>query len=302
MPRIVVCGAAVFDITFAVPHWPQPNRSVHATHVGLSPGGKGLNTAVAAGRLGGDVAFVGCTGRDFIGDYLHDTLAQEHIDTQSIVRHPTARTSVVGMIVHEAVPGFIGAPDASKQLTPSDIERAFEPLQSGDVVLINFEIPHPIIEAALRQAKAKGAHTVLNPAPYFTTDSHVATYLSLVDTLIPNLHEAVLLTGDDSGNAPTLARTLLNNGVGAVCITQGDSGCTYVDQATTVSQAAISVEVVDTSGASDAFCAGYLVGLVEGLAIEQRLRFASAAAALACTAHGTMPAMPYRDAVDLLRS
>jgi ribokinase len=302
MPKIIVIGALVSDIIFEVPEWVQQNNAVHASHVTLSPGGKGLNQAVAARRLGGDVSLVGCVGRDVFGGELLSVLKTEDVNIDHVSQHETARTSMVGIIVKDNIPGFIGAPDASKKITEDDIQSALAELTSDDILLLGFEIPQPLIQVALQIGRDRGVTTVVNPAPYFTTDSFVLSYLHLVDILLPNKLEAQLLTESQSDNLDNLAQQLFAFGVKHVVMTHGESGSTFFDGSRKIEQPSFKVDVVDTTGASDAYVGAFCVGLAQGWSTEKTLEFASATAGLACTVHGTMSSMPSRQAVDDLLS
>lgn len=300
MPKIYVLGALVYDIIFDVPHWIQPENSVHAKHVTLSPGGKGLNQASAACRLGADVYLIGYVGDDAFGDELLSAMHIEGVHLDYVKKHPTARTSITAIIVDKGIPGFVGAPHASKEVTKADVENALANITADDVLLVDFEVPQTVVQHAFQLARKKGAKTVLNPAPFFTTDSFVLTYLPLVDILIPNKMEASLLTGNKSDDIAELADELMKLGVKQVCMTIGDQGSVFFDGKKQTKQTAFPVKVVDTTGASDAYVGAFCVGLVQGWTIEQTMEFASAASGLACTQHGTMSSMPTLEAVDKL--
>lgn len=300
MARIYVVGALVYDLVFDVPHWIQPNQVVHASHITFSPGGKALNQAVAASRLGADVALIGCVGEDMFGREMLRALQGEGVDSQHVQVLPQAQTSVASIIVHDHLPGFIGAPDASRKITEAGIRAALAGLLAGDVLLVNFEVTQALVPVVLEIGRAAGATTVLNPAPYFSTDRIVMSYLHLVDILIPNKSEAQLLTGRQSDQGEQLARWLLELGVKRVVLTNGEAGSIYVDAQQTIMQRAFRVEAIDTTGASDAFVGALCVGLTKGQPTEQMLEYASAAAAVACQTRGTMSSMPRSEAVSAL--
>lgn len=300
MARIYVVGALVYDLVFDVPHWIQPNQVVHANHITFSPGGKALNQAVAASRLGADVALIGCVGDDMFGREMLRALQGEGVDSQHVQTLPAARTSVASIIVKDQLPGFIGAPDASRKITEAGIRAGLSGLTADDVLLVNFEVTQALVPTVLAIGRAAGATTVLNPAPYFSTDQIVMSYLHLVDILIPNKAEAQLLTGRQSDQGEELARWLMDLGVGRVVLTNGEAGSIYVDARQTIRQRAFRIEAVDTTGASDAFVGALCVGLAQGHAIEQTLEFASAAAAVACLTRGTMASMPTLQSVSAL--
>ncbi len=301
MPRIVVIGALVYDLVFDVPDWVQPNRAVHASGLTISPGGKGLNQAAAASRLGAEeVRLVGCVGDDIFGAEMVEALQRVGVETAHIAVHPAARTSIAAIIVREQLPGFIGAPDASRRVSKSQIQQALADLRPGDVLLVGFETPQPLVAYALQLGRAAGVCTVVNPAPFFTRDAFVIDYLPLVDLLIPNMLEAQLLMNSQTDDVDQLGFGLLEKGVGRVVLTLGEAGSILYEPGGKLLQAAFPVAAVDTTGASDAFAGAFCVGLAQGWPSTRSLAFASAAAGLACTKPGTMTSLPERSQVEAL--
>lgn len=293
MPRIVVIGALVYDFVFEVPDWVTPNRAVHATAATMTPGGKALNQAAAAALLGAeDARLVGCVGQDMLGDAMLAALNEVGVNTRHVRRHREARTSIASIVVKDGVPGFIGAPEASRLVDEEQLQGALADLDAGDIVLVDFEIPQPLVQFALERARTAGAVTVLNPAPFFTRDSFVVGYLHLVDVLIPNKLEAQLILGSESEDLEFLARELLALGVKQVVLTIGELGSVLVEAACQLEQPAFALDIVDTTGASDAFVGAYCQGLALGWPTARTLEFASAAAGLACTKPGTMSSLP----------
>ena len=133
MARIYVIGALVSDMIFNVPDWVAPNRAVHASRVTLSPGGKALNQAAAACRLGADVTLAGCVGDDAFGDELRSSIQQVGVNVDHVLKHESAGTSIAAIVVKDNVPGFIGAPDASRKITAPNIRAALAHLSADDV-------------------------------------------------------------------------------------------------------------------------------------------------------------------------
>ena len=301
MSRIYVIGALVYDLVFDVPDWVEPNRAVHATQVTISPGGKALNQAAAASRLGADdVQLIGCVGDDIFGLEMINALQGVGVNTDHVRRHPSARTSIASIVVKDNLPGFIGAPDASRRVDRRQISQALSGLCAGDVLLVDFEIHQPVVQYALELGRAAGAITVLNPAPFFTRDAFVVDYLHLVDVVIPNLFEAQLILDTRSENLDWLAAQLQALGIKRVVLTIGESGSVLYEGDCKIEQPAFLLDAVDTTGASDAYVGAYCLGLARGWSAAHTLRFASAAAGLACTQRGTMSALPERSAVEAL--
>ncbi len=292
MARIYVIGALVFDMIFEVPDWVMPNRAVHASRVTLSAGGKALNQAAAACLLGADVKLVGCVGDDVFGAELRTAAARVGLDVDDVRVHESARTSLAAIVVKDNVPGFIGAPQASREITEDHIRDALTSIGADDVLLVDFEIPQALVQLALALGRRAGAVTVLNPAPFFTRDAFALTYLHLVDVIIPNKLEAQLLTDCSDDDPHELARRLFDLGVGRVAMTLGEEGSVFFEGDGHIEQPAFALPAVDTTGASDAFVGAYCRGLLDGWPTSTTLRFASAAAGLACAKHGAMSSMP----------
>lgn len=293
MPRIYIIGALVYDIVFDVPDWVAPNRAVHASQVTISPGGKALNQATAARRLGAeDVRLVGCVGDDVFGADMLRSLRHEGVNVDWVRQLESRRTSIASIVVKDSLPGFIGAPSASRMVSEDHIRAALDDLRQGDILLLGFEIPQPQVKFALQLGRGSGAITVLNPAPFFTRDAFVLDYLRLVDVIIPNLLEAQLILGSKSDDVDELASRLLQYGIGTVVLTLGEAGSLLYQAACRAEQPAFKLSVVDTTGASDAFVGAFCRALSLGWSQRKTLAFASAAAGLACTRRGTMSSLP----------
>ena len=296
MPRILVIGGLVYDIVFEVPDWVAPNQAVHARQATLSPGGKALNQATAARRLGAeDVQLVGCVGDDIFGAEMLAALRREGVNVEHVRQLPSVRTSIASIIVKDGQPGFIGAPEASRMVSEAQLRQALAEITPGDILLLNFEVPQHLTRLALQLGADAGAINVLNPAPFFTRDAFVADYLHLVDVLIPNKSEAQLILGSDSDDVDELAQALLQRGVGTVVLTIGEAGSLLYQGRQRIEQRAFELVAVDTTGASDAFVGAYCRCLAQSRSLRETLAFASAAAGLACTRRGTMASLPSLD-------
>lgn len=296
--RIFVIGGLVFDILFKLSRPLQTHDTIYADDLRLTPGGKGLNQTVAIKRLGGEVFPVACTGVDLFGDEIDRTLSREGISTEFVTRHSTAPTTVIGILVQEGFPSFVSAPRASRQITLEQIAAAIEQMDQNSILLANYEATQPKIRYSLQLAKARGATTIINPAPIERLEQEAD--LALIDYLIPNLLEAQYLLQTGETDPLLLARGLLAKGVKNVCITLGEQGSLFANDAVVLEQRAIAVNAIDTTGASDAFIAAFTVGVAQGWPVERVLRFAAAAGALACTVFGTLDAMPLLADVEFL--
>ncbi len=278
---VCVVGSANLDIVATATRHPLPGETVHGTGYHEYPGGKGLNQAVAAARSGGRVTFVGALGDDTAADILRNVLAADAIDDRlSITSGATGRAVIV--VDESGENSIVVVAGANASVT---VDRG---LPSASVVLCQLEIPLATVAASFRAARAAGATTILNPAP---TAELSADLLALCDVIVPNEHEVDLLGGADA---------LVAAGCGAVVVTRGGDGLDIHTPTRTQHLAAFDVDVVDTTGAGDAFCGALACRLAAGDALADAARWASAAGALATTTPGAVPAQPQADAISAL--
>lgn len=294
--RAVVVGSYAVGLTIRTDVFPIPGETRLGSGFEEGPGGKGSNQAIGLARLGAGVSFVGCVGDDRFGREALELLAREGVDTGSVRvvdRVPTG----VGFIVLDADGNnlIVLDPGANGRLDGALVREALAgSIGAGDLVLTQLEISEAAAAAALGAGRAAGATTVLNPAPARVLD---AATLAAVDVLSPNETELRILSGldpDASADDAVLAEGLLARGVGAVVVTRGSAGALVVTRDGSRSIAAPRVEVVDSTGAGDAFNAALAARLLTGDSIADAAAWAVAAGALACTRSGVVPSLPTR--------
>lgn len=300
MGTICVIGSSNLDFTVSVPKLPGVGETVSGGTLVTSPGGKGANQAVAARRLGADVAFVTLLGADPMGDRLAAALAEAGLPSGPIGRTPEAATGVALIAVDAEGRNQIAvAPGANHRLTPDRVQSHADLLARSEVVLLQLETPVDTVRWALTEARRLGKRTVLNPAPARVLPLP-ADVLALVDYLTPNEVEAGLLTDRmvrSLDEAEEAGRLLVARGVSTVVVTMGPMGVVAVSASGALRVPAFPVEAIDTVGAGDAFSGGLAACLAAGVPIEGALLVASAAGALTCTRRGALDAMPSREEV-----
>ncbi len=299
-PRITVVGSLNMDLIARTPRLPRPGETILGHGFHTAPGGKGANQAVAAARLGAQVTMVGRVGGDDYGRALLRTMARDGVVTERIVVDNGASTGVALIeLDDEGENSIIVASGANMQATPDDVEAAADALTASDALLLQLEVPLPVVQHAARTARSHGVTVILNPAPARPLPDNL---LQKVDYLIPNETEAGLLAGREVDNLPTAwdaARVLREKGVGTVILTLGAQGALVVSEEER-HVPAFQVQVVDTTAAGDAFVAGFAVALTKGLAVQEATRYACAAGALAATRLGAQPSLPTAAEVESL--
>jgi ribokinase len=282
---VCVVGSANLDLVAGAQRIPGPGETVLGSDYSEHAGGKGLNQAVAAARSGARVAFVGCVGDDDAGRRMRGVLADEGIDASAVATGaaPTGRALIVVDPAGEN--SIVVVPGANHALVVPDA------LPPAKVVLCQLEVPLDQVRRALGAARRAGATTILNPAPAAALP---ADLVALCDVIVPNEHEAELLGGPGA---------LIDQGCGSVVVTLGSAGVDVHTAGAVTHIDPFEVDVVDTTGAGDAFCGSLAARLAAGDSLGSAVRWASAAGGLATTVLGAVPAQPTAERIrELLAS
>lgn len=298
MARVIVVGSYNTDLAVGTPRFPRPGETVLGGDLRLGPGGKGSNQAIAAARLGAGVHFIGRVGKDQFGREALATLTREGIDTSFMVADAESPTGAAVILVAETGENeIVVASGANRRLSPADVERASAVFTHGSVFLAQLEVPVETVVKAAEVAKGAGSFSILNPAP---ADPDLVRFLPLFDLVTPNETEAGILAGmavESRETAEEAGRRLVDLGARAALVTLGRKGSVYVAPGRTLFTPALTVRAIDTTGAGDAFNGALAVALARGDALDQALRFASAAAALSVTRPGTANSLPNQEEV-----
>jgi sugar/nucleoside kinase (ribokinase family) len=257
----------------------------------LQPGGCAANTAIALGRLGVHAAVCGRVGDDLLGDFVENDLRSRGLDTSG-VRHTegygTSKTVIVPVVGEDR--RFIHTFGANATLTAGDIEpvalAAAEVLYVGGYLILP-SLREDELAERLRDARARGTAIVLDvavPAGQKLAADAARTLLPLADYFVPNSDEAFALTGESDPRRQ--AESFVEHGANTVVIKLGDHGAYVRSGDESFEVVAPPVDVVEPSGAGDAFAAGLMLGILEGWELERSVRFASVIGGSACTALG----------------
>lgn len=304
--RVVVLASFMMDLVAHAPRRPRSGESLFGSDFGMFVGGKGNNQAIAAARADAAVRVVGRLGDDIFAPRFFETLDVEGIAREWVRQDAEAGTGVaMPLIEPDGQNSIVAVPRANQRVTPEQVREAAAAFEDADVLLAQFEVPIPAVVAALDLARAHGVYTIVNPAPVPDPLPTGDDWLRLVDLLVPNEHEVAGLTGiavTSPEDAERAARALLARGCGSVAVTLGSRGALWLRDADAqaLHLPPFDVRQVDATAAGDAFCGALAAALSRGLAMEDALRRATAAGALAVTRHGAAPSMPTTVEIDAL--
>ncbi len=277
--QVLVIGSANADLVVPVDRRPGGGETVLGGDTSLSPGGKGANTAVAAARLGADVALLGAVGDDPYGELLKRSLSESGVGT-GLVRTSERPTGIAYITVTpDGENSILVSPGANSSLRPEDID-----LDGAEIVVLSLEIPLETVEHAVARAAERGVKTLLNLSPAAEL-SHET--LARLDVLLVNEHEAAFLLGGDSD-----PRKLLELGPKAAVVTLGARGAVVVTADGVTEVPSPEVDAVDTTGAGDAFAGALAASLAKGATLAEAARKAVRVAAISVTRQGAQPSYP----------
>jgi len=307
--KVVVVGSANADLVLDVDHRPAAGETILGSDVVITPGGKGANQAVAAGRVGGEVAFIGCIGADGPGELLRASLASAGVDLSGLRTVVAPTGSAIIIVTPDGENSIIVAPAANRHVSPQMIDELEAVWSGASVLVVQLEIPlETVIHVALR-AHQKGTRVVVNAAPAAALPPEV---LAVSDPLVVNESEAAFLLGrtqpaapgdgdevdDGADGAVRLVADLLDLGPRSVVLTLGSQGAVLLDRGAdsepgaAVHVPARQITAVDTTGAGDAFVGALAVELAAGAGLEAAVLRATDVAAVAVGRRGAQESYP----------
>jgi ribokinase len=298
-PIITVVGSFVVGMTLRTVRMPVFGETLIGSDFDMGPGGKGSNQAVGTARLGANSCFAGIIGDDLLGKIATDLYSREGIDTKYLQKTNKLATGVGFIILNKGGQnGIIIDMGTNELMDAAFVNTVEDQIAHSNVVMSVLELPVAAAAQAMKLGKKHGILTILNPAPAIKLDPDI---LKNVEYLTPNETELRILMGlapDDPTPTDKLSQELLKQGVTTLIVTMGEKGVLVLNKEGQFHVPGIEVDVVDTTGAGDAFNSGLAVALAEGKNLMEAVKFANCAGALACTKLGVIPGLATRMMVE----
>ncbi len=284
MSRLLVLGNAGLDIGLRLPRVPKPGETLVGGAGGRAPGGKGLNQATVAARTKlAPVLFRAPIGDDVEGREVARLAAAEPFAGLELPILAAPTDSSILMVLPDGENSICSAGDCAFGLAPEDAAAFAARCEPGDWLLLQGNLLPQVTAAATAAARARGGRVAFNAAP---VSDGTAALLPGLDLIIANAGEAHALIGD--GGVPALHAAT----GGIAIVTLGAQGCEVADGETVRHHPAPAVDVVDTTGAGDAFCGVLLAAMAAGWPLGCAVGAAQRAAALTVTRPGAFAALP----------
>ncbi len=284
---ITIVGSINMDLVCQSGLFPEQGETVLGERFETIPGGKGANQAVAAARLGSQVAMIGAVGNDSFGDSLIDNLKSEEIDTNGISKVADS-TGIANIIVHNQDNRIIVVPGANFKVNTAMIDKYRETIERSKLVIMQLEIPVETVEYTLDLCSELEVPVIVNPAP---AQNFRVEWMDKIKFLTPNETECKLLLGLSVEQA---VRKYPNK----LIVTLGDKGAMYSDGKEIIHVEGYRTTPVDTTGAGDTFNGAFAHAYVGGKSLKEAMHFANIAASLSVEGFGAQGGMPGIDAVE----
>ncbi len=297
--RVVVLGSANIDVILGVGAFPAAGETVLGDDALLHPGGKGANQAVAAALAGASVLFAGCVGDDVHGASVRAALVAADVNDDLLRTAQGHSTGLAFVLVTPDGENAIAvSPGANHALDAGDVEPLSAELETSDVLLMQMELPLDVVARGVEVAGDTGASVVLNLAPAAAVGSAV---LQGVAVLVVNQSEAEFLLGYQPPDQFALragVAELRKLGPAAAVLTAGAGGAFIGDADGVLHVSALDVDVLDTSGAGDAFVGVLAAHLSRGIPLRTAVYAASEAGAVAVQSSGAQLSSLVLEPVD----
>ncbi|PFX75869.1 ribokinase [Bacillus cereus] len=290
MPNIAVVGSISMDLVAVSKKRPKAGETVIGEAFHTIPGGKGANQAVAAARLGANVAMVGAVGNDDYGTVVRKNLENERIFIDYVVPVTDRTTGIAHIVLAEEDNSIVVVQGANALVNNSVVDRSKDLLVKADMVVLQLEIPLETVKYVLAICEEHNIPVMLNPAPAQVLSEEIlekATYIT------PNEHECRIVLNDFTSPIEDLLAKYPNK----LLMTEGSNGVRFYNGKEIVHVPSIAVDVVDTTGAGDTFNGALAVALSEGETLQKAIRFANIAGGLSVTKLGAQGGMPTRERV-----
>ncbi|MDN4593983.1 ribokinase [Polycladomyces subterraneus] len=284
MGKIVVVGSSSIDLVVTSPKRPIAGETVIGETFHIVPGGKGANQAVAAARAGAEVEMVGAVGNDQFGDMVLDNFQKQGVSTTYMKPVTHKSTGIAHIVIAEEDNSIVVVPGANSEVDRGLVDRAKEAIKAASVVLLQLEIPLDTVMYVADLCKKWNVPVILNPAPATILPPDL---IEKVTYLTPNEHECRAIFKDCVD-----VEEILKRYPNKIIMSEGSQGARYFDGDQFVRVPALSVDVVDTTGAGDTFNGVFAVALAQGLPLKQAIRYGCVAASLSVTKLGAQGGMP----------
>lgn len=283
---ITVVGSLNVDFAVSVDRRPKLGETISSKSLDIFYGGKGGNQAVSASKINKDVSLIGAVGNDPYGKNYLKILESNNINTDYISIFNDVPTGMAMITMENNDNSIIYSEGANGKLTSNHIRKWEKVIKESDIIIIQFEVRHEVIEEVINIANDFNIPIVLNPAPY---KEFPIEWLEKISYITPNEQEYEEIINSDFYDEKYDEKFI---------ITLGKKGASFSQNGKRATIKAPHVEVVDTTGAGDTFN-GVLAHYISiGKSLTEACTKAVYAASLSTTSYGAQSRMPTEEELE----
>ena len=281
-PKICVVGSANIDQISYVQRIPIDGETIFGDSYQMGFGGKGANQAVMAGLLGADTFMIACLGTDVYKDMTINNFKDKNVKTDFIQIVDGSSGVAPIWVDSNGQNRIIVIAGANEQIDSNKVIKSLEEIGNVSLIVGQAEIPMKVNYEVFKFAKENNITTIFNPAPGRLLDKQ---FLTNVDWLIPNETEFEIISNTNLTRENILK---FSNKINSkLIVTLGEEGAIFVNDDKVEEFKAPSVDVIDTTGAGDAFVGAFSYAISENYVVSEAINFAINKASLSVTKRGT---------------
>ncbi|NEU04773.1 ribokinase [Clostridium senegalense] len=283
--KIAVIGSANADLVTKTNKLPKPGETLIGESFFIGEGGKGLNQAVAASRIGGDVNFFGAIGKDTHGEFLLESMKKNNLKVKNIKICEQIKTGIANIMLCDGENSIVIVAGANSKCNIEYIKSIKEKILECDIIVLQLEIPLDTVEFIINLAYKNNKKIILNPAPAIKLSKEIVDKVSYI---IPNEHEYKVVLHTENAMEKELEKY-----PNKLIITNGENGVWYFDGKEVVNIPAKKVKVIDTTGAGDTFVGTFAGAIANKFALKEAIEFGVKCSGISVTKLGAQGGMPY---------
>lgn len=290
--KILNFGSLNLDYVYQVEHILIPGETLSSSDRTIFCGGKGLNQSIALAKAGITVYHAGMVGEG--GEILLETCRENGVDTRFVRKIDGPCGHTVIQVDKDAQNCILLFGGANRSITREFVDEVLAFFEKGDVILLQNEINE--LGYIIDKASEKGMMIILNPSPY--DNALDRCNLSKVSLFLVNEIEGHQITGEKEPEA-ILAKVRSIYPKAKIVLTLGSEGAVYQDENQIYRQGIYKVKAIDTTAAGDTFTGYFIASILENMSVEEGLKLAAKASAIAVSRPGATASIPLREEVQV---
>ena len=289
--KVLNFGSLNLDYVYSVDHMVTPGETLASYGMNVFCGGKGLNQSIALAKAGVEVYHAGLIGEE--GEILLKTCQEGGVDSRYIRKTTEKSGHTIIQVDKDGQNCILLYGGANQSITREYVDEVLSHFEKGDILLLQNEIN--LLDYIINQAYEKGMMIILNPSPY--NEKLDSCDFKKISMLLLNEVEGAQVTGEKDEKKILVRLKELYPDM-QVVLTLGKDGSVYQYKDQVYRQGIFSVQAVDTTAAGDTFTGYFISSILEGMPVDEGLKLAAKASAIAVSREGATASIPVKAEVE----